>query len=177
MSVRVEHIGDATRWVRIYALCEYPETPRYVGKTVQYLGERHKAHIRAAKRGQRLPVHYWLRKQIAADAWLTIKLLENVPDSADWRERERYWIDRLKSEGAYLLNLTDGGEGLPGHTFSATHKAKIAAALRTGATFSCQVCSAQFWRKRREINLGHNKFCSRRCSNARNKGRSLFDGA
>lgn len=53
---RIETIGNATRVTAIYALCEYPSmAPRYVGKTVQYLHERHKAHIRDAKRGRRLP--------------------------------------------------------------------------------------------------------------------------
>lgn len=131
--MRVEHIGDATRTTAIYALCEFPNwEPRYVGKTVQYLHERHKSHIRDAKRGSRLPVHYWLRKQIAADV-LAIKLLEYVPPGADWAARESAWIAKLKADGHRLLNLTVGGEGLPGHKFSAEHRQKIAAALRTGA--------------------------------------------
>lgn len=171
---RVERIGDATKWTAIYALCEEPSVrPRYVGKTTQWLHNRHKAHIRAARRGEKLPVHYWLRKQMAAGAFLGIKLLEYVQPGGNWKERERHWIERLRAEGAHLLNLTAGGEGLPGHNFSQEHRHKIAAALRTGGHFECGTCGASFWRKRHEIAMGHNRFCSRRCSNNRNRGPEL----
>lgn len=161
---------ETTRTTAIYALCEFPSwEPRYVGKTVQYLHERHKAHIRDAKRGRRLPVHYWLRKQIAADV-LAIKLLEYVPPGADWAARERAWISQLKADGHDLLNLTGGGEGLPGHKFTEEHRQKIAAALRTGAHCACLECGASFWRKANQIAKGQNKFCSRPCGNTYNKG-------
>jgi predicted RNA-binding Zn-ribbon protein involved in translation (DUF1610 family) len=166
--VRVEKIGNATL-TAIYALCDYPSwTPRYVGKTIQHLHERHKAHISAAKAGKRLPVHYWLRKQMRAGNRLAIKLLEFT--AGDWAARERYWIERFRGEGHDLLNLTNGGEGLAGHRFSPEHRAKIAAALRTGAHFNCLQCGAQFWRKANNIKRGHNKFCSRKCGNVYNKG-------
>jgi len=162
---RVETIGDATR---IYALCEYPSwEPRYVGKTIQHIHERHKAHIRAAKRGGRLPVHFWLRKKIAGREWLAIKLIERVPAGDDWAGRERHWITAFRASGFRILNLTNGGEGLSGHTFTDEHKSRIAAALRTGASFNCLKCGTPFWRKLRDIKKGHNKFCSRSCANRR----------
>jgi hypothetical protein len=163
--IRVERIGDATPWVRIYALCDYPEVPRYVGKTVRWLGDRHKAHIRAAQTIEmpRLPVHRWIRKQISINAPLVIKLLENVEDASIWAERERFWIAKLRSDGANLLNLTNGGEGLHGHVFTVEHRANIAAGLRTGSTFSCETCGVAFWRKPRDIKKGDNRFCSRSC--------------
>lgn len=170
--MRVETIGDATRrgCTAIYALCEHPSgEPRYVGKTIQYLHERHKAHIRNAKRGSSLPVHCWIRKQIEAGSRLAIKLLEYVPEGQDWAAREAYWIDRVKASGR-SLNLTGGGEGLAGHSFSAAHKAKIAAALRTGDHRNCIACGVEFWRKAHEIAKGHDKFCSHACANKHNKG-------
>ncbi len=172
----VEKIGDATPTVAIYALCEYPSwEPRYVGKTIQYIGERHKAHIRKATGGSHLPVYRWLRKQIESEtARLAIKLLEYVGPGVDWRDRERHWIETYRPSGR-LLNLTNGGEGLHGHRFSEQHRARIAAALRTGAHFNCQKCGAQFWRKRRDILTGHAKFCSRTCSNSRNRTKGFFD--
>ena len=170
--MRIEKIGNATpRLTAIYALCEYPSmTPRYVGKTVQYLHERHKAHIRAAKRGLTLPVHYWLRKQIATGKRLAIRLIEYVPPGGDWAARERHWIETLRAEGGALLNLTDGGEGLAGHRLTDEHKAKIAAANRTGATCVCVRCGESFWRKANQIAKGQAKFCSRQCANTHNKG-------
>ena len=161
--MRKEIIGNATLTTAIYALVEWgSEMPRYVGKTVQYLHERHKAHIRDAKRGGRRPVHYWLRKRIA-EGRVAIKLLEYVPAGADWAARERYWINRFRAEGHDILNLTEGGEGLAGHSFSAEHRLKISAALKTGAEFNCEVCNTRFWRKRRDIRMGNCRFCSREC--------------
>jgi len=169
---RVEVIGNATRKVTaIYALCEYPSwRPRYVGKTVQYLHDRHKAHIRDAKRGGTRPVNYWLRKQIANGKRLAIKLIEYVGPETDWAERERYWIATYRSKQPDLLNLTDGGEGLAGHKFTAEHRLKIADALKTGAHFNCETCQKQFWRKRKDINKGECRFCSRACYAASLKG-------
>lgn len=163
--MRTETIGKATpRVTAIYALCEYPSwRPRYIGKTVQYLHERHKAHIRDANRGSKRPVNYWMRKQIANGQRLAIKLIEYVGPNADWAARERYWIAKYRVEQSDLLNLTDGGEGLSGHRFSHEHKAKIAAALRTGAHFECEICAVQFWRKRKDIVKGDCRFCSRAC--------------
>lgn len=173
MGPRREVIGLAERWVRIYALCEADWTPRYVGKTVRFLHERHKEHIQAAKlRPSHLPVRRWLRKRISEGAILSIKLLENVAPEADWREREAYWIATLRANGHALLNLTDGGEGLAGHNPSQQHRDRIAAKLRTGATLACEVCATPFWRKRSEINRGDARFCSRACYSTSNAGRS-----
>ena len=145
-------------------------SPRYVGKTIQYIHERHKAHIRDAKRGKTLPVHYWIRKQITNGKHLAIRLIEYVPAGADWAARERYWIESMRADGAALLNLTHGGEGLDGHKFSQEHKDKIASAIRTGSMRSCLVCGAETWRKLSEIKKGCGKFCSRQCANKFNRG-------
>lgn len=164
--MRVEHIGDATL-VRIYALCEYPSwRPRYVGKTTQYMHERHKAHIRDAKRGGSRPVQRWIRKQIAGGDRLAIKLLEFCGNN--WADREAYWIGVLRGNG--LLNLTNGGEGLRGHRFTPEHRSKIAAALRTGNVLRCVSCGSSFYRKANAVAKGQCKFCSRMCANRWNKG-------
>jgi hypothetical protein len=89
----------------------------------------------------------------------TVLLLEIVPPAGDWAARERAWIQRHDN----LLNLTEGGEGLAGHSFSADHRKRISDALKTGAEFECEVCAAAFWRKRREIGEGNCRFCSRKC--------------
>lgn len=163
---RIETIGNATR---IYALCDYPSmAPRYVGKTVQYLHDRHKAHIRAAKAGKRLPVHYWLRKQIAAGRGLAISLIEYAGEN--WADRERHWIDEYRRQGFPLLNLTRGGEGLAGYVMPKAHREKIAAALDTRTAHNCLRCGHEFKRKANEVRKGHAKFCSRQCANTYNRG-------
>ena len=161
-------IGNATR---IYALCEFPsQVPRYVGKTIQPLRLRLVAHLRSARRGPRLPVSWWLAKREKAGKQVCIKWLETVDAGGDWQERERFWIAKHRADGAALLNLTDGGEGLAGHRFAQAHKDKIAAALRTGSHFNCIACQSEFWRKLSAIKRGHSKFCSRQCANKYNKG-------
>lgn len=165
--------------VSIYALCEYPgDVPRYVGKTNGYICDRHKEHIYTAKKPSHLPVRRWLRKQIETGAVLTIKHLEFVPPGGPWAERESYWINRLRSEGFNLLNLTDGGEGLPGHVFSDAHRAAISAALRTCFTRGCTVCGAPMTVRPSHDAKGDDKFCSRECYGAwqRGKPRVLPEG-
>lgn len=158
-------IGDATR---IYALCETWDAgcPRYIGKTVQSLRLRRVAHMRATKRGGQLPVHRWLRKRGGA----IIRWIETVPPEGDWQERERYWIAAARRQGHNILNLTDGGEGLSGHSFSNDHKRKIAAALRRGKDHVCDECGAIFYRKPKDAKSRH-LFCSRDCYQAWQRGR------
>jgi hypothetical protein len=164
-------IGGATRETRIYALCEFPsQKPRYVGKTVRSLMARLKSHRQVALKNPRLPVGRWLAKRERESVQICIKWLETVPAGADWAAREAYWISKFRADGEAILNLTDGGEGLPGHKFSIEHKQKIASALRTGANFSCIRCGSNFYRKASAISLGQNKFCSRSCGNKHNRG-------
>lgn len=173
---RIEQLAEGVtgQWVTIYALCQPIEKwkigeVRYVGKTIRTAWQRVRAHSYAAKKdAPRLPVQRWLKKHMAAGDPFIIKHLERVPPGCDWVTRERYWIEKCRSEGANLLNLTDGGDGFAGLPRSPQHRAKIAAALRSGSYFACQSCGASFWRKRNQINRGHNKFCSRQCSNGRN---------
>ena len=160
-------IGNAThKWTAIYAFEEHDGEIRYVGKTTQYLIDRRKVHLRTARRGDQKPLYRWLRKRRAAQGFVT-RLIEHVPPGGDWAARERYWIKRYREHGDRLLNLTDGGEGLAGHKFSAEHKAKIAHAHRTGGNFSCERCGSSFYRKRSAILRGETRFCSRRCSSLR----------
>ena len=163
-------IGRATgRWTGIYAFEELDGEVRYVGKTVQYLIERRKAHLRECEIKGHRPINRWLAKRRANGGFAT-RLIEHVPPRGDWAARERHWIAFYRARGDRLLNLTDGGDGLPGHKFTAEHKAKIAAAHRTGDTFNCRHCGHEFYRKRSAIEKGQNKFCSRVCANIYNKG-------
>ena len=180
--MRIETLADGVTLIldgstdiggtRIYTLCEYPSmAPRYVGKTVRSLAARIKQHRRAA-RNAHLPVWRWLAKRSIAGQQVCIKWLETVPPLQDWAARERYWILKHRQEGAALLNLTDGGEGLAGHVFSESHKAKIAKALRTGSECQCLKCGAMFWGKKNQIAKGDAKYCSKRCYQEAQVGKS-----
>ena len=164
--MREERIGNQ-RQVLIYALT-YPGTDyvRYVGKTVRSPRKRHKEHIAAALNNPRLPVHRWVASLYRRGLWSCLWHLERVPETEDWAARERYWIKRFRNEGHDLLNLTEGGEGLPGMPRPQAVRDAIAAGLRTGSHFNCETCGAQFWRKQRDIKAGHNRFCSKVCYQA-----------
>jgi hypothetical protein len=154
-------IGAATQIYALYdSLTQYP---RYVGKTIQPLRNRLNSHLRTAKRNPKLPVHRWLAKCVRENRQVFIQLIEAVAEQDDWQSRERYWIEFMRTQGFSLLNLTAGGEGLPGHVFSDEHKNKIAAALQTGSSFSCLNCGYVFWRKKSAIDKGENKYCSKHC--------------
>jgi len=135
----------------------------YIGSTVGVLKHRVRAHILTAKDGGKLPIHDWIRSQAGG---FDVVVLEDVSAHAR-HERERHWVALHR---ATVLNVTDGGPGMSGHKFAGSEHAKrIGVAGRSGAHFLCNRCGSSFWRARREINLGHNKFCSRVCSNARHK--------
>lgn len=163
---REERIGNQ-REVLIYALT-YPGTDavRYVGKTVRSPRKRHNEHIMAALNNPRLPVHRWVASLYKRGMWSCLWHLERVPEGQDWAARERHWITKFRAEGHDLLNLTDGGEGLPGLPRPQAVRDAIAAKLRTGAHCNCETCGVQFWRKLRDIKAGNNRFCSKPCYQA-----------
>lgn len=164
-------IGNATpKPTAIYALCERDSmAPRYVGKTVQYIIDRFKAHKRDVARGGQRPVQRWLRKRLPVGG-AALLLLEHVPPNGDWAARERHWIETFRQQGHALLNLTLGGEGLAGHVFTKEHREKIAAKARTGAFITCLHCGGSAWRKKNEIAKGDAKFCTRACYSASSRG-------
>jgi hypothetical protein len=153
---------DAAIDVTIYSLSDESGAVMYVGSTTQSIKHRVRAHVLAAKNGSQLPVHQWIRER---KSFVVTTL--GVTSSSDREAREKHWIAVHKGK---LLNLTDGGPGMSGHRFAGTeHALRIQAAIRSGAYFDCLRCGTKFWRKRVEIQKGHNKFCSRVCSNARHK--------
>ena len=160
MSFETVTIGPCTR---IYSLYERDTLAvRYVGKTVQTLRRRFMVHCAVARRLNRLPVQRWLRKHGGASG-VGIALLETVLPDVRWNEREQHWIEVFKSSGAKLLNLTDGGEGACGITWSDETNRKRSLANNRQKEFSCETCGSRFYRKQRDIKNGDCRFCSRGC--------------
>ena len=156
-------IGRATdKWTAIYCFEEHGGEVRYVGKTTRYMIDRRKQHLRPSNLKKNWPVCRWLKKRHEGEGFV-MRLIEHVRPGEDWAARERHWIAHYREHGHRLLNLTDGGEGLSGHRLSEAHRAKIAAAIRTGQTFSCLACGNEFYRKACAIAKGDNKYCSRSC--------------
>jgi len=137
----------------------------YVGSTVQRIKHRIRAHVLDSKKGSVLPIHEWMRKQ---NYKFDVRCLERVPEQSR-HAAEKRWIDHY---GFGLLNLTDGGAGLPGHNFAGSgHAQKIRDKLRRGSNCTCEVCGTSFWRKPRDMKLGHCRFCSRKCYQEWQRGR------
>lgn len=155
-GMRVEFVG-VEKTVSIYAILPAGAgSPVYVGSTSQLVRNRIRGHILDAKAGSSLPIHVWIRLQ----SGFRVEVLEVCAGDDATRElRERHWVSQFDG----LLNVTDGGAGASGTVWPAARRARVAEAMRTGGTFDCQQCGVEFWRKRREIEKGHNKFCSRGC--------------
>lgn len=166
---RVEHLAEG---VTIYGLHRPGSRKiRYIGKTTGSPLRRLTYHLQTAKRGNKRPLCCWLRRCIADGQRPAAAVLEVVPPGSDWAKRERYWIGQYRNCGARLFNMTDGGEGLSGYSFTAEHRQRIAIKLRRGSRFKCEQCPKTFWRKPNEIKSGDCRFCSRGCYQASLRGK------
>jgi len=118
-----EHDNTAT----IYALVDsrYPDSYRYVGKTIKSMGHRLYAHMYRLNIDKNLYKTHWIRKVIAEGADVNVVALEVC--CADEQDiREMFWIAKCRDLGHRLTNMTDGGEG--GFNPCAEVRAKISAA-------------------------------------------------
>ena len=142
--------------VTVYGVREPGGPVIYVGSTTQDVRHRARAHVKDAFDGSPLPFHCWVRERAYQ---FEMVFLEAGPASKR-ADMEKKWVAALDG----LLNVTDGGPGMSGFRFAGTgHAKKIAAKLKRGANCKCLKCGAGFWRKPRDMDLGHNKFCSRMC--------------
>lgn len=112
----------------IYGLLD-PRTDeiRYIGKSSSGL-KRPYSHFKPGSL-QKDDTHKgrWLKKLTSEGVTCRILILEEVLETDDLSDRERWWISFGRSEGWPLTNLTEGGEGLSGMVFSQEHRAKISA--------------------------------------------------
>ena len=113
--------------MRVYLLYERA-TGRvgYVGKTVRALRVRLLQHRARAKLDQCYR-DCWIR---GAKYAVEIDEIEECHSQEQLRAAEVFWIGYFRAMGARLTNLTDGGEGLAGYTFSPETREKMAAAKR-----------------------------------------------
>lgn len=104
----------------VYSLTD-PETNCicYVGKTVKLLEKRLKGHIGFSSKNTSRRVCRWIRNLSKKNLIPTIDLLESFSDKNDMDIAECFWIATIRASGADLLNMTDGGDGIPpGYKFS-----------------------------------------------------------
>ena len=110
----------------IYGLCD-PRTGvlRYVGKTVQPLPRRLRAHLSQKTEDHR---GRWIAVLRAEGLVPDIFCIEEVPEDACWREAERHAIAYYRSVGCVLTNNASGGDGPESYT--STMRAKMAQSAR-----------------------------------------------
>lgn len=90
----------------------------YVGVTIHSLMSRQSEHLLLARQNSPLYFHRALRKY-GADKfeWKELEHQQEVPLLL---ERERFFINLLKTKGSKGYNMTDGGEGTPGKIITET---------------------------------------------------------
>lgn len=98
--------------VTIYGLhCPLAGYVKYVGKAVNVL-YRFNRHL-GPKELLKDETHKtrWIRKLLSLGLSPELVILEET-DEEHWAERERWWIEHLRTQGFILTNSTDGGEGV-----------------------------------------------------------------
>jgi hypothetical protein len=95
--------------IYIYALVDpFTDKIRYIGKSIQ-------PKQRLANHCNDSSVTYrtnWIQSVIKKGKRPKLKILEKLPDSANWQEKETEWIARGRKLGWPLTNCTSGGDGV-----------------------------------------------------------------
>lgn len=90
---------------------------RYVGQTTKTIRRRVQEHRQAARRGRKTPFYDWLRMR--EDNEFEVVSLEGITTSrGDLGEAEIAWITVFRAAGDRLLNLSEGGLGPTGVTWT-----------------------------------------------------------
>lgn len=100
---------------------------RYVGQSSTGM-RRPRSHFLPSSLRAQTYCARWIRRLSESGSLPEIVILEVVVDAHELSSAERWWIARLRSEGARLTNLTDGGEGMRGHRATPETRAKLSAA-------------------------------------------------
>lgn len=100
----------------VYGLWSEGGELRYIGQTRCELSRRLKFHLRAAL-DPSSPVERWVAAEVAAGR---IPSIQSIETDAIWDVSEVIWIDRHRSCGAQLLNVTLGGRD-PGRRAQKTY--------------------------------------------------------
>ena len=109
---------------KIYGLYDECGLIKYVGKTVGTLKNRLNEHIRNALAGNRLHIDCGIRAMFRRGFSPTIDLFTEI-EGSKWAVVEQLYIKHFRYLGYRLWNITDGGEGVPGHIHSAETRQKL----------------------------------------------------
>lgn len=96
--------------IYIYALKDpFTNAIRYIGKSIR---PRERLTNECNEQGNTYRCH-WIQKLLRQGVKPIQIILETLPNDADWKERERYWIAVGKRLDWPLVNSTSGGDGVP----------------------------------------------------------------
>ena len=158
--------------VTIYALCD-PATKeyRYVGKTND-LPSRIRCH-RWEAQSSLFHTHKvnWLRS-LSGEPIVEILQEANL---GNWQDAERYWINKMREQGANLTNFANGGQTSPvegkGHTEETKNKLRVLALERGSKPPSRKGCIP--WNKGTKGLVKSNKTTFKKGHPAWNKGKKM----
>lgn len=106
----------------IYGLKEKNSTEiKYIGLTTVKLNSRFNRHLTDKKIDHKTN---WIKK-VGRNNIEIIIIDDNITDIDTLYEKEIFYIDKYKSEGHKLTNITNGGEGWRNMEFSDEHKKNI----------------------------------------------------
>jgi hypothetical protein len=116
----------------IYVLID-PRTgaERYVGASSEGMKRPNKHRAPSVKKKNKAPVYRWIRELESKGFGFIISVVERLESPINLGAREDYWIDKLRAEGADLLNCkVGGGKGFSGRHHSPEARERIRAALK-----------------------------------------------
>lgn len=102
----------------IYLITNKINGKQYIGKTKRDVNKRIIEHINANTYIGRAIRKYSLES-------FNISIIDSSVAEDVLDEKEKYWIKFYDCKSPNGYNLTDGGEGLHGHTFSKKHRRKL----------------------------------------------------
>lgn len=115
----------------IYGLYDpFTNELRYIGKTIQTVELRLRAHLKPSSTVARTHLYNWIRKLLDCGEKPIIRAIDIV-SIEEQDNAERYWIAHYRQQGYNLTNYTDGGTGGLTRTgpITAEHAAKLHAGL------------------------------------------------
>jgi len=121
--------------LNLYLVRNVLDGTMYVGKTVHTIRQRWWKHLSLARTGSNLHLHRAIRKY-GAENFVVDPLVidQDFTDDQSLNDGERLMI-RLLRINCRLYNITDGGDGVSGHTHSEETRRKISE-VQTGRILS-----------------------------------------
>lgn len=112
----------------VYVLTNHKNGKQYVGRTRKSGGVRWREHIASARAGSVYLLHKAIRKYGAGN--FSVATLQRCRTSETLNRAERQWVKRLGTLAPNGYNLTLGGDGVSGFTFSSASKKKMSSSRR-----------------------------------------------